>query len=241
MIKVLIPCRSVSDKENCVPPILGVRRTYLEKMYLNKLTPLFVAPGMPEEMIDALYEESIGLLLTGGEDVNPQFYAHEPHPATQSDDYGRDELELTLTKTFLADKKPILGICRGCQVLAVAAGGSLVQHLPDVVSDELHDDRSSMMANACMHPVVLTKDSKIAQICGGTSVKVNSYHHQAVAEPGNDMIVSGRSPKGVVECIEHRDRRFFCIGVHSHPENETGDLEELFVAFAAACRGGSSR
>lgn len=235
MTRILVPARSVSEAPGLNPPLIGVRSTYLNKLFSVELTPIVVAPNTPAAILEALYAEASGLLLTGGEDVDPKFYSESRHPTTESDSYGRDELEITLTKMALADRKPILGICRGCQVLAVAAGGSLHQHIPESFPGEVHN-AASMLENEPHHKVKLVDGSKIAQIIGKTEISVNSFHHQAVKSVGLDMLVSGRSPAGVIESIEHRERRYFCLAVQSHPENETGDLEPIFKAFALSCR-----
>lgn len=235
MIKVLVPTREIREVETN-PPLWGVRKTYLQKLYHYNLVPLFVTPGMSQEMLEELYGMSRGLLLTGGEDVDPSYYGQEKHETTQFDTYGRDQLEITLSKIFLADKKPILGICRGCQVLAVAAGGTLFQHVPDVNKTEIHSG-PSMIENEPHHTIRLIPGTRIHEIIQKDEISVNSFHHQAVENPGSEMVASGFSPGGIVESIEHQDKKYFCLAVQCHPENETGDLEKIFVKFRDACSG----
>ncbi|MCM0674551.1 gamma-glutamyl-gamma-aminobutyrate hydrolase family protein [Micromonospora phytophila] len=154
-----------------------------------------------------------GLLLAGGADVDPARYGQPPAPRTESRP-GRDAGELTLLTAALATDLPVLGVCRGMQLLAVAAGGSLHQHLPDRVGHDGHRPAPGVYGG---HGVRFAPGSLAATVMAGVR-SVNSYHHQAVADPGR-LAVTGWSDDGVVEAVEDPGRPFV-LGVQWHPENE---------------------
>ncbi|HEX7745392.1 MAG TPA: gamma-glutamyl-gamma-aminobutyrate hydrolase family protein [Micromonosporaceae bacterium] len=165
------------------------------------------------------------LVLTGGPDVDPARYGERPGPRTDSRP-GRDAGELLLLTAALAADLPVLAVCRGMQLLAVACGGRLHQHLPDVVG---HDGHRVATAQYAWHPVRFAPGSRIAQIMAG-SAHVNTYHHQGVADPGR-LLPTAWSDDGVIEALEDPGRRFV-LGVQWHPE-EAGD-QQLFAALLAA-------
>ncbi|MFF0466137.1 gamma-glutamyl-gamma-aminobutyrate hydrolase family protein [Micromonospora zamorensis] len=154
-----------------------------------------------------------GLLLAGGADVGPGRYGQRPDPRTE-DRPDRDAGELTLLTAALAAELPVLGVCRGMQLLAVAYGGTLHQHLPDVVGHEAHRPAPGVYGS---HPVRFASGSLAATVLAGVD-RVNSYHHQAVADPGR-LSVTGWAEDGVVEAVEDGTRPFV-LGVQWHPENE---------------------
>ena len=182
-----------------------------------------------------------GLLLTGGGDVDPVFYGEERHPATEDAEPGRDEFELDLARRALSADLPVLAICRGAQVLNVAAGGTLVQDIPSALSSPLpHTVREPRNAHA--HDVAVALGSRLEQALGhavdaSRTCRVNSRHHQAVGRLGEGLVASATAADGVIEGIEQSDARF-CLGVQWHPENfcESGEFQPLFEAFIAAAR-----
>jgi putative glutamine amidotransferase len=180
-----------------------------------------------------------GLLLTGGPDVEPALYGQEPHPATDVD-AARDAFEIPLTRQALEQDVPVLAICRGAQILNVAAGGSLVQDIPSAIESELPHSIAEQK-DAVAHPIRVAEGSRLAgamgfaldlECCG-----VNSRHHQSVAEVAPSLVASAHSPDGIVEAIE-RPEGAFCLGVQWHPENfwRTGRFGALFDAFVRAAR-----
>jgi putative glutamine amidotransferase len=181
------------------------------------------------------------LLLTGGGDVDPVFYREERHPSIEDAEPGRDEFELDIARRALAANLPVLAICRGAQVLNVAAGGSLVQDIPSAIADPLvHTIREPR--NAFAHDVVVAAGSVLEQALGravgaARLCRVNSRHHQAVARLGTGLVASATASDGVIEGIEKPDARF-CVGVQWHPENfcDTGEFRPLFEAFISTAR-----
>ncbi|WBB70385.1 gamma-glutamyl-gamma-aminobutyrate hydrolase family protein [Micromonospora sp. WMMD812] len=154
-----------------------------------------------------------GLILAGGADVDPARYGQLPAPRTDSRP-TRDAGELTLLTAALAAGLPVLGVCRGMQLLAIAYGGSLHQHLPELVGHERHRPAPGVYG---AHPVRFAPGSLAGTVMAGVG-RVNSYHHQGVADPGR-LTVSGWADDGVVEAVEDPGRPFV-LGVQWHPENE---------------------
>lgn len=230
--RVLVPL----DVTNEEAKAFRVRSTYLAKLLKYGLTPILVAPGTPMLFVENLYQECGGVLLLGGADIDPARYGAERHPLTEESIPERDELELFVTKQALNDKKPVLGICRGCQLLNVAAGGTLIQHIEsDEIRHKLPKDDSSYAAikRLSNHRVNITSGGRARSILGKDEILVNSAHHQAVERVGNNFIISGTAPDGIVEIIEHQDPNYFCFGLQSHPEvEESGHLEPFFKKFA---------
>ena len=155
-----------------------------------------------------------------------------------------DEFELALTRAADARGLPILAICRGMQLLNVARGGSLHQHLPDLVTGEI-DHRQTVPGARPTHAVQLDAHSHVARLLGIDHAEVNSFHHQAVDRLGGELVVAGRAPDGTVEAIEATDREFV-LGVQWHAESLTARAEQaaLFQAFVGAAerrRAGFSR
>ncbi len=182
-----------------------------------------------------------GLLLTGGEDVDPARYGQPAHPTHRSAEEGRDEFEIALTTEALKRDMPVLAICRGVQILNVARGGTLLQDIPSEVSGPIdHAVQSPPFAIA--HEVWISSGSRLSELMretlsGNDACPVNSRHHQAVDHIASGFRVSATAPDGVIEAIELPDARF-CLGVQWHPENfwRTGEFRALFEGLIEACR-----
>ena len=186
-------------------------------------------------------EEVQGVLLTGGGDVDPVFYGEDRHDSVEDAEPGRDEFEIDLARRAMSADLPLLAICRGSQVLNIAAGGSLVQDIPSAIESQLAH-RIREPKNADCHDISIVPGSRLAMALGETvaascSCRVNSRHHQSVARLGAGLVASATAPDGVIEGIE-APARTFCLGVQWHPENfwETGEFTPLFDAFVAAAR-----
>ena len=171
-----------------------------------------------------------GLVFAGGADLDPACYGAEPDPTTVARP-ERDAGELLLLRAALDRDMPVLGVCRGMQLLAVAAGGSLHQHLPDVLGHEKHRPAPAVYGE---HEATFTPGSRIAALMGGDAT-IHCFHHQGVADPGS-LVVTARADDGVPEALEDPSRRFV-LGVQWHPE-VTRD-SRLFGALvtSAASRG----
>jgi putative glutamine amidotransferase len=176
-----------------------------------------------EETLDALD----GLIFSGGSDLDPELYGQEPHPETDGIVPERDRAELALLQAALARDLPVLAICRGSQVLNVARGGDLVQHLPEVVGDEKHKHTPGAWAD---HDVEIENDTRLGALLGGDRAPVKSHHHQGFGRVGARLRVAARADDGTIEALEDPDARF-AVGVLWHPE--AGEDRKLFQGLVA--------
>jgi putative glutamine amidotransferase len=192
--------------------------------------PLLVPPS--EDGVDETLAAVDGLIFSGGSDLDPELYGQEPHAETVGVVAARDRAELVLLTAALARDLPVLAICRGSQVLNVALGGDLVQHLPDVVGDERHKRTPGEFAD---QDVTLEEGTRIGALLGDRA-PVKSHHHQGIGRLGNGLRASAHAEDGVVEAIEDPARRF-TLGVLWHPEaGEDLKLFEALVEEAARFR-----
>jgi putative glutamine amidotransferase len=213
-----------------------IAHTYLTKLEARNVLPLLISPVSSRATIGDLQGMADGLLLLGGVDINPARYRAVRHPETEEPSNLRDALEIQLVHDFLSTGKPIFGICRGSQLLNVALGGALIQHVPDITTKP-HRPEGKLsyieQANACLHEVTVTPGSKLHSILGTENVVMNSMHHQAVDTPGNGMQIVGRSSDGIAELFEHETHPF-CIATQGHPEAMSGTTDAIWDAFVAA-------
>lgn len=185
------------------------------------------------ELAEAYLAEADGLLLTGGVDVDPNFYGAEPHPLLGLVDLPRDRFELALFGAARAKGVPVLGVCRGHQLINVAAGGTLHQHVPALAGTVQHEQLE--IGGTPSHGVTLEPDSALAQAFGAAQVRTNSYHHQAVDKPGQGLRVVGQSVDGIVEALESSEGSFV-LGVQWHPEMSFQAHPEQIAPFRAFMR-----
>jgi putative glutamine amidotransferase len=191
------------------------------------LPPDQVAVADPDVLLDRVD----GLLLAGGADIDPASYGAEPHPETRGTWPERDAFELALVRRALERDLPLLGICRGMQILNVARGGTLLQHLPEAIGHEGHREVPGSFGE---HEVRLEPGSLAAEAAGGERIAVKSHHHQGVDEVGEGLTVSGHSVEDeLIEAVELPDRRF-ALGVIWHPEEDIAD--RVIAALVAAAR-----
>jgi gamma-glutamyl-gamma-aminobutyrate hydrolase PuuD len=183
-----------------------------------------------EETLDALH----GIVFSGGSDLDPAIYGQEAHEATTGIVEERDRAELALLQGALARDMPVLAVCRGSQVLNVALGGDLVQHLPEVVGDDRHKHTPGAFAD---HGVALEPDTRLGELLG-EHAPVKSHHHQGFGKLGAGLREAARAEDGTIEALEDPSRRF-TLGVLWHPEaGEDLRLFEALVDEARAYRAG---
>jgi len=213
-----------------------VHQLYLNAVYRTGGIPCPVPLHLDESLYNDIFQRLDGLLLAGGEDVDPSFYGDEPKKEIEKTDPHRDQVEMMLARWAVAEQMPILGICRGHQLLNVALGGKLYQDIyAELGIEEIHDMRGKgeNFRRKRPHQVILDPQSKIAQELGAV-LWVNSLHHQAVATPGQGMKVVGTSPGGVIEAMELEDHPF-AVTVQWHPEMLVDDelMLRVFQAFVS--------
>lgn len=176
------------------------------------LPPDDVVAESPDELLDMID----GLILAGGSDIDPASYGAQPHPETRGSWPERDRFEIALGTRALERDVPVLGICRGMQMLNVIQGGTLNQHVTDLVHNDLHRHTPGAFSD---HGVRLDQGSLAAAVVGAEETEVKSAHHQGLDELGEGVVASGYSEDGLVEAIELPDRDF-AVGVLWHPEED---------------------
>jgi gamma-glutamyl-gamma-aminobutyrate hydrolase PuuD len=208
---------------------------YVRMLEAAGARPLVVPPSTEgvEETLDALD----GLLLTGGPDLDPGLYGADAHMATDDPRRERDAGELALLTAALERDQPVLAVCRGSQILNVARGGDLVQHLPETLGHDRHKHEPGTFSQ---HGVEVKQGTRLAEVVGGRT-PVKSHHHQGFGRVGEGLVESAWADDGTLEAIEEPTRRF-AIGVLWHPEaGEDAALFEALVAEAARYRASRRR
>jgi putative glutamine amidotransferase len=235
------------------PPVIGITvgqiqnknrfynrvpSAYAEAIVQAGGLPLLIPLEIPLEGIPDLFKRLDGLLLSGGGDIDIHAFGGKPHPSIFDVSEIRDHLEFALLKHALQAHKPVLGICRGIQVINVALGGTLYTHIPDQFKTQLcHSTPDEKGRDFLAHEINLEPDSKLGRIIGQTQFSVNSFHHQAIQKPAADLVVTAHASDGLIEAVELSGDAFNLVGVQWHPECllEHEIQVKLFKAFVAAC------
>lgn len=223
--------------------IRGVSRVRVNEAYTIALAAVdlipIVLPPMSAVGAAAALTDVAGLVLTGGEDIDPKFFGEAPHAATGAPHHARDAYELALARRAYELRVPTLAICRGIQVMNVALGGSLVQDIPTQCETDIDHEAKGKRAER-VHDLRIERDSRLSEIVGARDIRVNSSHHQAIAHVAPELAMTARSPDGVIEAVEPRDPAWWMVGVQWHPEELTATPEDwdrrLFQAFADEVR-----
>jgi gamma-glutamyl-gamma-aminobutyrate hydrolase PuuD len=209
-----------------------LRMTYVRAIELTGGVPVIVPALAEPGALGAVLARLDGLLLPGGADLHPATYG-EPINGARSPNPELDRLELAAARWAIERDLPTLGICRGQQVINVALGGSLIQHLDGHAPTGPRDQRH--------HPFRVAPASRLAGVLGSTELEVNSHHHQAVKALGEGLVAVAWAPDGTIEGLERPAARWL-LAVQFHPEDLVGEHEasqRLFAAFVSACRAGA--
>jgi len=203
------------------PPNLALFSTsqpYVRAVEMSGGAPVVLPPHLKEANLHAILEHLDGLVLSGGGDIQPALFGEEDNGLLWLVDERRDRAELALARWALAEDLPLLAICRGAQVLNVAAGGTLILDIPTQIPNALtHSTVGGQPLDAVAHTVEVAAASRLAALVGAGELGVNSAHHQAVKAVGEGLSVSARAADGVVEGLE-APAHPFCVGVQWHPE-----------------------
>jgi putative glutamine amidotransferase len=217
-----------------------MQRFYLEGLWRAGADECIVAPrDVDMDWAHGLVSRVDGVVLVGGGDVDPARFGEEPHPSVYGIEADCDTLELALCHAALAADKPLFAICRGMQVLNVALGGTLDQHVTGREGTIEHGDPRLGHAE---HPVFIEPGSLLAKAVGGAATieRAWSFHHQVLGRVADGLVVTGRSADGLIEAVEHSEAgRAWTLGVQWHPERLAGNdaqHQALFDDFVAACR-----
>ncbi len=220
------------------PERAWVNASYLRAVQGAGLVPVLLPPGLDGAARDALWPRLRGLVLTGGGDVDPARFGEGRHPTTTDVAPARDALEIDLAIRAVAERLPLLAICRGVQVLNVALGGDLHQDIGSQIPGAVVHSQKAARAETT-HTVRVKEGSRLAAILGATEVAVNTFHHQAARRVGERLVAVAWAPDGVIEGLEMSRDEGFVVGVQWHPEDLVGHdpaARVLFQALADAAR-----
>jgi putative glutamine amidotransferase len=213
--------------------VWDLQATLLPQNYADQVTAAGGAPVLlpPVAGVEAAVAKLDGLIISGGPDIDPAWYGEHAGPNTTVVRPARDAAEVALLRAALEAGTPVLGVCRGLQVMNVALGGTLVQHLPDVVGHEGHSPNPGAMGE---HKVTIGANvpSRLAAILGTGTIMVPTHHHQAIARLADGLIATAWADDGTIEAAEMDAS--FALGVQWHPE--AGEDPALFVALIEAAR-----
>jgi putative glutamine amidotransferase len=219
-----------------MPQRFAMSRPYITALELAGAATVLFPLDISEATMRILFDRVDAIFLAGGGDLNPACYAAETYEKTEGLDDLRDAAELIYARWALEANKPLLGVCRGVQTLNVAAGGTLIQDIADLVPDAIrHQYFPEYPREYVAHPIETQAGTRLADILG-TSAHVNSFHHQAVARVAEGFQISAIAPDGVIEAIELPGDQFV-VGVQWHPESlvmSDHSMAALFQAFVDA-------
>ena len=211
--------------------------TYLMALENAGADPVILPVYDSDETLRRYVQMCDGFVLPGGIDVNPLTYGEDPHPMLQGNRLDFDECELHLIRLILETKKPLLGICRGCQILNVAFGGTLYQDIVSMHEGAQLHSQTELTPGATSHRIKIEPGSVLEELYG-SEMRVNSFHHQAVKDLGKGLKATARAYDGIIEAYEAVDYPFV-LGVQWHPEQETNAdkaaVLPIFKRFVEAC------
>lgn len=238
--------------ESAPPPLIGLttygrdekNQVYLPAEYGDAVRraggiPVLIPPG--EKRWRELLDHLDGCILSGGGDLDPALYGGQPHPSIYMVDPERDELEVTLARALFERDLPVLGICRGAQVLNIARGGTLIEHLPDEVGESVLHRLPPREPGP--HPVTIEPGSRLASILEEVETECASWHHQAIRELAPGFRVTARAADGTLEAFEDPEHPWL-VAVQWHPEltaHESPAQQRLFEALVKAASERASR
>ena len=236
-MKPLIGITTNQSKNAYGQPTIMLMQSYVNAVLQAGGVPVLIPSLIAEDGWQAAYSRLDGVLFSGGGDFSLDFFPGDPHPRIDDVDLERDSIELSFVQTAASDGKPFLGICRGCQVVNVALGGTLYTHIPDQLPNALDHDYPGNKRTILVHEVKIEEGTRTAEIYGEPIIKVNSLHHQGLKDIAPALRVAGRSSDGLIEAIELPDHPFG-LAVQWHPEwltdqDSTRNLFRKFVEAAA--------
>ncbi len=238
MPKPLIGITTRNSKDADGHPTTSLQHTYTNAILQAGGLPVLIPSMLPEEDFFNLYSCVDGILFTGGGDVSLEYFSGADHPRIGEVDKARDVTEISLMRTAVNDGKPVLGICRGAQVMNVALGGTLYTHIHDQLPGALDHDYPGDLRRVLVHPVNVDESSRSAEIFGETLLQVNSLHHQGLKDLAPGLRAAGHSPDGLVELVELPGHPY-AVSVQWHPEWLTDQLptRRLFKSLVDAAEG----
>lgn len=237
------PAIAITSTTESIRHVQRVRanEAYTQAARAAGMRPYILPPLDPGDAGDML-EGMDGLMLTGGEDIDPALYGAARHPTVEDVHAQRDAFEIALVRAAQERKLPTLAICRGIQIANVALGGTLVQDIPSEWPDALSHEN---VRDQRTHTVVIAPSSRLAKLLGAEEIEVNSVHHQAVGQLASGLAATAHAPDGIIEGAEWTADDWWLVGVQWHPEEMTSTKEpwdrKLFSAFASVAARGAPR
>ena len=216
-MKPLIGITTTQSKNVHGHAIVLLLQSYIEAVIQAGGVPVLIPSLIAEDGWNEAYSRLDGILFSGGGDIGLAYSPGDPHPRIDEVDLQRDSIELKMVQAAAVGGKPFLGICRGCQVLNVALGGTLYTHIPDQLPNALDHSYPGNMRRALVHEVKIEEGTQLAEIFGEPILNVNSLHHQGLKEIAPALRVAGHAPDGLVEAVELPDHPFG-LAVQWHPE-----------------------
>jgi putative glutamine amidotransferase len=233
--------QSLGGVSSEIPPSWVMSQRYILTLTSAGAIPWMI-PLVDDDTLRGVYDELDAVFLPGGADIDPRTYGAAPHPLCDKTDRERDRVEVALAKWALEDEKPVLGVCRGMQLINVAAGGTLYQDIAEELPGAIKHDYfpfsgQSYSRDFLAHEVSVAGGSRLASFVGAGSVRVNSMHHQGVKQLGNGLVATAEAPDGLIEALEGEDDNGYLVAVQWHPEALTDNDEhsrDLFADFIEA-------
>jgi len=224
----------IEESKNLEPlSVVTLAKAYVNAVIQSGGTPVVIPPHLPESHLRSIFEHLDGLLFSGGGDIAPAFYGEKASELLWRIDEERDQTEISLARWALAEGLPTLGICRGIQVLNVAAGGTLIQDIATQTASTItHNLVVGNSMSIISHTVAIQPQTRLSGIFGVGQLAVNSAHHQAVKALGAGLAITAQAPDEVIEGIEAVEHPF-CVGVQWHPEALVDEHPEMRAIFAA--------
>lgn len=232
--------QSLGGVSSKIPPSWVMSQRYILTLTAAGAIPWMI-PLVDDDTLHGIYDALDAVFLPGGADIDPHTYGAEPHPMCDKTDRERDRVEVSLARWALAEKKPVLGVCRGMQLINVAAGGTLYQdiatELPGAIKHDYFPFGGDNYARDYLaHDVSVNEGTRLANLIGAGPLKVNSMHHQGIRTLGRGLVATAEAPDGLIEAVEG-DNGCYLVAVQWHPEALTENdarTRGLFSDFVAA-------
>jgi putative glutamine amidotransferase len=233
--------QSLGGISESIPPSWVMSQRYIVTLTNAGAIPWMI-PLVDEDTLRGVYEELDAVFLPGGADIDPHTYGKPPHPLCDKTDRERDRVEVSLAKWALDENKPVLGVCRGMQLINIAAGGTLYQDLATEKPNSIKHDyfpfgTQNFSRDYLAHEVTVSEGTRLAEVVGAGSVRVNSMHHQGIRELGSGLVATAEAPDGLIEALEGDNDDSFLVAVQWHPEALTDNdarTRKLFTDFIEA-------
>jgi len=236
MSKPLIGLTTTRIAKASKTPKFGANEQYAKAISNAGGIPVLIPLNLSNDDVDDLTVHLDGILFTGGNDIDPRQYGNPSHRKVEGVDGDRDRIEIHLVRKIIPTGKPFLGICRGFQVINVALGGTLFEHLADQFPGNVRHDNHALPRNFLAHHVQIDPDSRISRIISTKQANVNSLHHQGVRNLAPELIPTGYAPDELIEAFELPGYAFG-LAVQWHPEELQEDvlMRKLFEDFVNSC------